>query len=127
MISALENGFFHAEIAEAAWRYQQEIEAQQRIIVGVNEYVMDDDTQVPTIRINEESFERHMARLQRVRAERDDQRVTDTLQALEEVCADPHTNVMPALLDAVNAYATLGEIMGVMRRVFGEYRQTVAF
>ncbi len=127
VISALENGFFHAEIAEAAWRYQQEIEAQQRIIVGVNEYVMDDDTQVPTIRINEESFERHMARLQRVRAERDDQRVTDTLQALEEVCADPRTNVMPALLDAVNAYATLGEIMGVMRRVFGEYRQTVAF
>ena len=127
VISALEDGFFHAEIAEAAWRYQREIETNERVIVGVNEYVMDDEAQAPTIRINEESFNRHMARLERVRAERDQQRVTDTLQALEEACADPHTNVMPPLLDAVNAYATLGEIMGVMRRVFGEYQQTVAF
>ena len=127
VISALEDGFFHAEIAEAAWRYQREIETNERVIVGVNEYVMDDEAQVPTIRINEDSFNRHMARLERVRAERDQQRVTDTLQALEEACADPHTNVMPPLLDAVNAYATLGEIMGVMRRVFGEYQQTVAF
>ncbi len=127
VISALESGFFHHEIAEAAWRYQQEVEARDRIIVGVNEYLMDDETEVPTIRINEESFDRHMARLNRVRAERDQQQVADTLLALERACADPHSNVMPSLLDAVNAYATLGEIMGVMRRVFGEYQQTVAF
>ena len=127
VIGALEDGFFHAEIAEAAWRYQREIEAHERIIVGVNEYQMDEDTEVPTIRINEESFQRHMKRLNGVRASRDQQQVADTLLALERACADPHTNVMPSLLDAVNAYATLGEIMGVMRRVFGEYQQTVAF
>ena len=127
VIDALESGFFHAEIAEAAWRYQQEIESHERVIVGVNEYVMDDEEQVPTVRIDEESFQRHMTRLNRVRSERDQQRVSDTLLALERACAESDTNTMPCMLDAVNAYATLGEIMGVMRRVFGEYRQTVGF
>ena len=121
VISALESGFFHNEIAEASWRYQQEIEARQRVIVGVNEYLMDDDTEVPTIRINEESFDRHMVRLNRVRADRDQQQVADALLALERACADPHTNVMPSLLDAVNAYATLGEMCDVLREEWGEY------
>ena len=122
VIPALEKGFFQREIAEAAYRYQREIDARQRVIVGVNEYAEDEPVRIPLLEMDPEGYERQVARLQRVRHERDNERVGETLQALREA-AQTTKNTMPYILDCVRAYATLGEIMGVFRQVFGEYRE----
>jgi methylmalonyl-CoA mutase N-terminal domain/subunit len=122
VIPALEKGFFQREIAEAAYRYQREIDARQRVIVGVNEYAEDEPVRIPLLEMDPEGYERQVARLQRVRHERDNERVGATLQALREA-AQTTKNTMPYILDCVRAYATLGEIMGVFRQVFGEYRE----
>jgi methylmalonyl-CoA mutase N-terminal domain/subunit len=125
VLPAIEAGFFQKEIADASWRYQREIDEGQRIIVGVNAYQIEEPLAWPILRIDREGERRHLARLRRVRAERDQGRVAETLERLRRACADGRANTMPYILDAVNAYATLGEIMGVMRRVFGEYKELV--
>ena len=125
VLPAIEAGFFQHEIADASYRYQREIDAGARVIVGVNQYQLTEPLAWPVLRIDQEGERRHLARLNTVRAERDQTRVAATLERLRQVCADGRTNTMPAILDAVNAYATLGEIMGVMRRVFGEHKETV--
>ena len=125
VLPAIEAGFFQQEIADASWRYQREIDRGERIVVGVNEYQLDEPLDIPILRIDPRGQERHLARLQRVRAERDGARVAETLERLRQAAAGGHANTMPFILDAVNAYATLGEIMGVLRAVFGEYREVV--
>jgi methylmalonyl-CoA mutase N-terminal domain/subunit len=124
-LPAIEAGFFQKEIAEASWRYQREIDTKERVIVGVNAYQVEEPLEWPILRIDREGERRHLARLNRVRAERDQSRVAETLERLRQACADGRTNTMPYLLEAVHAYATLGEIMGVMRAVFGEHKETV--
>jgi methylmalonyl-CoA mutase N-terminal domain/subunit len=124
-LPAIEAGFFQKEIADASWRYQREIDTKERIIVGVNDYQIEEPLAWPVLRIDREGERRHLARLNKVRAERDQGRVAATLERLRQACADGRSNTMPFILDAVNAYATLGEIMGVMRGVFGEYRELV--
>ncbi len=121
VIAGVEQGFFVREIADSAFRYQQEIESHERIIVGVNDYGMEETLEIPLLRVDEESERRHMERLQRVRRERDNVRVGETLTALE-AAARGTENLMPFILEAVRAYATLGEICDVLRRVFGVYR-----
>ncbi|MGD8463210.1 MAG: methylmalonyl-CoA mutase family protein [Anaerolineae bacterium] len=122
VIPALEKGFFQREIAEAAYRYQQEIDSQQRVIVGVNEYAEDEPVRIPLLEMDPEGYERQVARLQRIRHKRDNEQVGATLDALREA-AQGTENTMPYILDCVRAYATLGEIMGVFRQAFGEYRE----
>ena len=122
VIPALEKGFFQREIAEAAYRYQREIDTRRRVIVGVNEYVEDEPIRIPLLEMDPQGYERQVARLERVRRERDNERVAVTLAALREA-AQGTENTMPYILDCVRAYATLGEIMGVFRQVFGEYRE----
>jgi methylmalonyl-CoA mutase N-terminal domain/subunit len=122
IIPAIEQGFFQREIAKAAYRYQTEIDTQQRTIVGVNEYVEDEPVRIPLLEMNPEGYEHQVARLERVRHERDNERVDATLKALREA-AQGTENTMPYILDCVRAYATLGEIMGVFREEFGEYRE----
>ncbi|MBC7252148.1 MAG: methylmalonyl-CoA mutase family protein [Anaerolineae bacterium] len=124
VIPAIEKGFFQRELAESAYRYQREIDRHERVIVGVNDYVMDEPLTIPLLQMDPEGERRQIARLQRVRAERDNQAVTERLAALEEA-AKGTENLMPFILEAVRAYATLGEIMGVFRKVFGEYREPV--
>ncbi len=124
-LPAIEAGFFQREIADASWRYQREIDTRQRIIVGVNDFQIEEALDISILRIDPRGYERQVARLNRVRQERDQQCVAATLERLRQACADGRTNTMPFILDAVNAYATLGEIMGVMRGVFGEYRELV--
>jgi len=122
VIPAIEKGFFQREIAEAAYRYQMEIDTQQRVVVGVNEYTEDEPIRIPLLEMDPEGYERQIARLERVRRERDNERVGMTLEALRGA-ARGTDNTMPYILDCVRAYATLSEIMGVFRQVFGEYRE----
>lgn len=122
VIPALEKGFFQREIAEASYRYQVEIDGRQRTIVGVNDYVEDEPVRIPLLEMDPQGYERQVARLDRVRRERDNERVGTALEALRQ-SAQGNDNLMPCILDCVRAYATLGEVMGVLRQVFGEYRE----
>lgn len=124
VIPALERGFFQREIAQAAYRYQMEIDRRQRVIVGVNEYVEDTALRVPLLAMDPQGYERQVARLERLRRERDGEKVRTTLAALRQA-AEGRDNTMPYILDCVRAYATLGEITRVFREVFGEYREPV--
>jgi methylmalonyl-CoA mutase N-terminal domain/subunit len=122
VIPALEVGFFQQEIADAAYRYQREIDERQRIVVGVNEFVEGEPPRIPILRMDPEGFSRQCARLQKVREERDSGRVGQALDRLR-VAARGTENTMPYILQAVRAYATLQEIMDVFRDTFGPYRE----
>jgi len=122
VIPAIEAGFFQREIADAAYRYQHEIDTQQRIIVGVNDYGSGEPLTVPLLEIDPQGYDRQIARLERVRGERDNTSTQAALARLEDAARDT-LNLMPPILEAVHTYATLGEIMGVLRHVFGEYRE----
>jgi methylmalonyl-CoA mutase N-terminal domain/subunit len=122
VIPAIEKGFFQREIAEAAYRYQREIDTHQRVVVGVNEYEEKEPIRIPLLEMDPKGYERQVARLERVRRERDGERVGVVLEALRQA-ARGSENTMPYILDCVRAYATLGEVMGVFREVFGEYRE----
>ncbi|MCB0077510.1 MAG: methylmalonyl-CoA mutase family protein [Anaerolineales bacterium] len=123
MLPALRHGFFQREIADAAARYQWEIDADKRIIVGVNDYVMDEALDIPILRMDVEGYQRQLSRLNRVKAERDGDAVQRTLAALRDAASRDDQNLMYPLLDAVNAYATLQEMMDVLREVWGEYHE----
>jgi len=122
VIPAIEAGFFQRELAEAAFRYQREIDTHQRVIVGVNDYTTDEPLTIPLLKMDPEGERRQIERLNRVRRERDNQALEERLSALEDA-ARSEDNLMYPILDAVRAYATLGEIMDVFRQVFGEYRE----
>ncbi len=123
VLPAIEKGFFQREVAESAARYQTEIEKQERVIVGVNEYVVKEDLKVPLLRVDEAGARHQIQRLQRVRRERDNAVVQAKLNAVREAAQKENANLMPAFIDAVKAYATLGEIMDVLRKTWGEYRE----
>lgn len=124
VIKAIEAGYFQREIAEAAFRYQREIDEQKRIIVGVNEYQMDEPITIPILQMDPDGERRQIARLAELRQTRDNERVGATLSALREA-AQGTANTMPFILDAVKAYATLQEITDVFREVFGVYQEPV--
>ncbi|MBM4464214.1 MAG: methylmalonyl-CoA mutase [Chloroflexi bacterium] len=124
MLGAIERGFPQREIAESAYRYQREIDTGQRTIVGVNDYLTEEPLTIPLLEIDREGERRQRERLARIRRERDNELVAQRLEALREA-AQGTENLMPYILDAVRAYATLGEICGVFREVFGEYREPV--
>ncbi|MPZ22306.1 MAG: methylmalonyl-CoA mutase [Dehalococcoidia bacterium] len=124
VIPALKAGFFQKEIADASYRYQQEIQDGERIIVGVNEYLMAEDDEVEILRMHPESFNRHMTRLNRTRSERDQSAAAETLGRLDQACR-ANDNTMPYLIDCANAYVTLGEITDIMRGAFGVHRETL--
>lgn len=125
VIPALESGFFQREIADAAYIYQREEDSRERITVGVNEYVQDDESlAIPILRVDEAGEQRHIAHLNEVRRRRDNREAAVRLRALETAARRQgrDANLMYPLLDAVKADATLGEMMGVFRAVFGEYQ-----
>ncbi|MBI3913901.1 MAG: methylmalonyl-CoA mutase family protein, partial [Chloroflexi bacterium] len=123
VLPAIEKGFFQREIGESAARYQNEIESKARVIVGVNDYVVPEELKVPLLRVDEAGARHHVARLNRVRRERDGARVASALNAIRDAAQKPTSNLMPHFIDAANAYATLGEMMDVLRQVWGEYRE----
>jgi methylmalonyl-CoA mutase N-terminal domain/subunit len=126
VLACIQNGFFQREIAESAYRYQQEIDQHQRTIVGVNDYVMDEQIKVPTLYIDQVGERAHLARLNRVRQERDQAAVKGALANLRSA-AEGDENTMPTIIEAVKVYATLGEIMDVFRTVFGEYMEPAIY
>ncbi len=126
VLACIQNGFFQREIAESAYRYQQEIDQHQRAIVGVNDYIVDEQIKVPTLYIDQVGERAHLTRLNRVRKERDQATVKRALENLRRV-AEGTENTMPVIIEAVKAYATLGEIMDVFRSVFGEYMEPAVF
>jgi len=122
VIPAIEAGFFQQEIADAAYRYQRDIDQRRRIIVGVNEFEADEPLKVPLLEMDPQGYERQCARLDQVRQERDNGAVGQALDRLR-IAAQGTENTMPYILDAVRVYATLQEIMDVFREVFGLYRE----
>ncbi|GGJ71001.1 methylmalonyl-CoA mutase family protein [Deinococcus aquiradiocola] len=120
--AGIDSGFFQAEMAEAAFRYQREVERRERIVVGVNDYVQD-AVQVPIQLIDPAVEVQQAERLAQVRRERDPQRHAQALAALHDAAVQGR-NTMPAFLECAHAYATLGEQMDVLRKVFGEYVET---
>ena len=123
MVAAIENGYPQREIAESAYRFQQAVEQRDKIIVGVNDFVSEDDTPIGTLYIDESAAERQLAKLDRVRKSRDNGRVRGALDALQEG-ARGSANTMPLLIEAVRAYATVGEMCDALRHVWGEYEET---
>ncbi len=124
VIPAIRAGFFQREIADSAYRYQREIDTQERTIVGVNDYVVDEAPSIPIHKIMPQGEQRHLERLARVRCERDNVAVGERLDALREA-ATGRENLMPYLMEAVRAYATLGEVCGALRKVWGEHKELV--
>ncbi|MDT8305553.1 MAG: methylmalonyl-CoA mutase family protein [Anaerolineae bacterium] len=123
VLPAIEKGFFQTEISDAAYEYQRQVDGGGRKIVGVNAYAdPDDELRIPILDMDPQGYERQVGRLAELRQERDNVRVGETLEALRTAAAGD-ANLMPLLLDAVHAYATLGEITNVLREVFGEYEE----
>jgi methylmalonyl-CoA mutase N-terminal domain/subunit len=122
VIPAIQGGFLQREIADAAFRYQQEIDRRDRVIVGVNDFVLDEPIEIPILEMDPRGEERQIERLRQLRRSRDNRETARTLKALENACRNGE-NVMPYLLDAVTADATLQECCDVMREVFGVYQE----
>ena len=122
VIAAIRNGYFQREIADASYRYQQEIDSKRRGIVGVNTYVVEAPLEIPILEMDPEGEARHLRRLNHIRATRDNTLLAQRLDELR-VAAESNANTMPALLDCVRAYATLGEMCDVLRAAFGVYRE----
>lgn len=120
-VRAIETGWMQNQVAEASWQYQRDVDERREIIVGVNDY-NDGAEQRPSIfTVDRRLVDHQLARLAHHRKERDQARVMATLESLKRACRGTE-NLMPPILDAVRAYATLGEVCGAMREVFGEYQ-----
>lgn len=126
VLAAIDKSFFQREIADSAYRYQKEIESKERIIVGVNEFVQDEDLGIDLLKIDPEIERDQVRRLQQLRQTRDNLRVQSCLAELRKT-AQGSENMMPAILECVRAYATEGEIVQVLREVFGEYKEKAVF
>jgi methylmalonyl-CoA mutase N-terminal domain/subunit len=122
MVAAIEAGFPQREIAESAYRFQQAVERKEKVIVGVNDFVVDEETPVPTLYIDEAAAGRQIAALHQLRRDRDNGKVRRALDALRRA-AEGRDNTMGPLLDAVRAYATVGEMCDALRDVWGEYEE----
>jgi methylmalonyl-CoA mutase, N-terminal domain len=125
MVAAIEAGFPQREIAESSYRFQQAVEARDKTIVGVNDFIQEDDRPLETLYIDESTGERQLDKLARLRASRDAGLVQSTLDVLRET-ARTKGNVMPPILDAVRAYATVGEMCDALRDVWGECEEVPA-
>ncbi|RDE11212.1 MAG: methylmalonyl-CoA mutase [Candidatus Thorarchaeota archaeon] len=127
VIRAIERGFFQKEIAEASYRYQREIETKSRTIVGVNDYVLEGEkVSIPVLKIDPEVEKRQVERTSKIRNERDNRKVQEALEGLRRA-SDGTENVMPHVVNAVKAYATIGEICDVWRDIFGEWDEPKVF
>ena len=122
VVSAIEKGFFQKEIAGASYRYQQEIDNEDRVVVGVNQYTSDESAEIPILEMDPEGFERQCARLKKLRDTRNKSKHAAALNAIEKA-AEGEDNLMPHFIEAAKSKATLGEMCDVLRGVFGEYRE----
>jgi methylmalonyl-CoA mutase N-terminal domain/subunit len=126
MLRAVEEGYPQREIAESAYRFQRELETGERIQVGVNAFRSEEEEPIPILRIDETVARAQVERLRAVRSERSAERVKETLGAVERAAREG-ANLVPPTIEAVKAYATVGEISDVLRKVFGAYREDGRF
>ena len=127
VIPAIEKGFFQREIAYAASEYQRKVDSKQRIVVGVNEFVKDDEKiEIPILEIGDEVGQRQVEALNKLRAERDEDAVQQALSNIQEACING-TNLMKPIVDAAKAYATMGEIVISLKAEFGEWQEAAVF
>jgi methylmalonyl-CoA mutase N-terminal domain/subunit len=124
MLRAIESGFVQGEIQKAAYEFQRAIEKKEQIVVGVNDFIAEEERSIPTLRIDAEIERSQVARLNALRAKRDSARVQSALAELQRRAASTE-NLLPGILAAVESYATVGEISTALRRVFGEYQESV--
>ena len=122
VLPAIEVGFFQGEISDSAYRYQREIDQQVRQVIGVNAYLDEKEPEIPLLKMDPEGFRNQVSRINKVKQDRDQGRVGQKLDRLRIACQGTE-NTMPHILEAVHAYATLGEITEVMKDVFGIYRE----
>ncbi|HEY7289355.1 MAG TPA: methylmalonyl-CoA mutase family protein [Vicinamibacterales bacterium] len=123
MVEAIERGFPQKEIAESAYRFQQAVERKEKTIVGVNDFVQTDEPPIEILYIDETASDTQLAKLERLRKTRDADQVKRSLDALRAAAQSRSDNLMPPMLDAVRAYATVGEMCDALREVWGEYEE----
>jgi len=127
VVKAIEKGFFQREIGKAAYRYQKEVEAGRKVIVGVNRFRSDDDElEIPLLKIDQRVEEEQKESLKKLRSERDNDKVSRELERLLEAARGAE-NIMPVILDCARCYCTEGEIIGELKKVFGEYQEPPLF
>jgi methylmalonyl-CoA mutase, N-terminal domain len=127
VVAAIEENFFQREIAEASFRYQSEVEAKERVIVGVNRYQLDDEPEVEILRIDPALEQKQIERVQALRARRDSATVERSLAALKEASTRDDVNLMPLIVEASKAYVTMGEMCDALRETWGVWRETPVF
>ena len=120
-VPAIESGWMQNLIAEASWKYQQRVDDGEEVVVGVNDFQEGGDQPQTIFSVDRRLVDEQLSRLEHHRRERDPEAVASTIAGLKAAC-EGDANLLPPILDAVRAYATLGEICGAMREVFGEYR-----
>ena len=126
VIPAIKANFFQKEIANASYKYQQEIENRERIIVGVNDLQLREPCTTPLLKIDEKVAEEQIEKLLKIKAERNNEKIEETLNRLKEM-AKSSENLMPYIIDAVREYASIGEIISALKDVFGTYHEDSVF
>jgi methylmalonyl-CoA mutase, N-terminal domain len=127
MVEAIKQNFPQREIADAAFRYQEEVERGERVVVGVNRYQLDDETPLEILKIDAALEAKQIERVTALKGRRDSARVEQRLGALKQAAARDDVNLMPAILDAARDYVTMGEICDAWREVWGTWRETPVF
>jgi methylmalonyl-CoA mutase N-terminal domain/subunit len=127
VIPAIEENFFQREIADASFRYQAEVEAKQRVVVGVNRYVAQEEAPIELLRVDPALEQKQIDRVQATRAKRDSAKVESSLAALKEGAGKDDVNLMPLIVDASREYVTMGEMCDALREVWGVWRETPVF
>jgi len=122
ILDGIDQGYFHREIGEASYEYQQRVERGEEVVVGVNEYTIEEDTSPEILQVDESTRDRQLERLERVKDDRDDEEVDAALEALS-TAIEKDENVMPYTIDAVKTYASMGEIMQVFENHYGSYQE----
>lgn len=127
MMKAIERGYIQKEIADSAYRFQKEVEEKKRIIVGVNAFTVDEPVDVEILKVDPSIREKQIERLKKLRSERDNKKVQEALDMLRKAAEKDDVNLMPYIIEAHRHLATLGEVTGVLREVWGEYRAPLIF
>ncbi len=127
MVKAIENGFPQREIQRSAYEKQKAIDSGEIVVVGVNKYKIEEEIQMEILRVDEEVVRKQIERLRRFRENRDKKKVEEALSKLRKAAENPDENLMPYVIEAVKAKATLGEMTDTLREVFGEYRALQIF
>ncbi|MCW3986486.1 MAG: methylmalonyl-CoA mutase family protein [Candidatus Bathyarchaeota archaeon] len=126
-VNAIEKGYMQREIIESAYKYQREVEKKDRTIVGLNEFITEEEVPIKILRVDPAIEMKVVERLSRVKKERNNRKVRDALEILRHLAEEETENLVPPILEAVKEYATVGEICDVLREVYGEYKPLTIF